>query len=146
MSRADFWCRVLGWVQIAGGAVTAAVILFLWELFRQILMIENVPALSFLVWIFVIFVALPGFLAGLFTVLFANAVEQSRDGLREQSRAGLRVVMALSGLWSAGVVGAAGFGFPPLGFFCILALVTTLIAIMGPDWTADLFRQKASTT
>ncbi len=144
MSRADFWCRVLGWLQIAGGAVTAAVILFLWELFRQIFMIESLPGISFLVWIFVIFIALPGFLAGLFTVLFANAVEQSRDGLRDQSKAGLRVVMALTGLWSAGVIGAAGFGFPPLGFFGILALLTTLIAIMGPDWTAGLFNRKVS--
>jgi hypothetical protein len=143
MNRADFWCRVLGWVQIAGGAVTAAVILFLWELFRELMMIDGVAALSFLVWVFVIFVALPGLLAGVFTVLFANAVEQSQNGFRDQSKALLRVVMALAGLWSAGVIGMAGFGFPPLGFFGILALLTVGIAIMGPDWTADLFKPKA---
>jgi hypothetical protein len=27
----------------------------------------------------------------------------------------------------------------------VLALATTIIAIMGPDWTADLFGRKEST-
>lgn len=141
MSRADFWCRVLGWLQIVAAAITAGVILFLWELFRQLFMIEHVPALSFLVWVFVFIVALPGLLAGLTTVLFANAVEQSQNGLRDQPKIGLRIVMALSGLWSAGVIGTAGFAVPPIGFFGILALATVVIAIMGADWTADLFKR-----
>ena len=89
--------------------------------------------------------ALPMFLAGLFTVLFANAVEQSREGLRGQSKAFLRIVMALSGLWAAGIVGFAGMTMPPVGVFTLLALATTIIAIMGPDWTADLFGRKEST-
>ncbi len=142
MSRADFWCRVLGWLQLIGGAVTAGLILFLWELIRQIFMIAHVPALSFLVWVFVVIVALPGLLAGLFTVLFANAVEQPRDGFRGPQKIGLRILMALSGLWSAGVIGTAGFSFPPLGFFAILALITVGLAVMGPDWTADLFKRR----
>ena len=142
MSRADFWCRVLGWLQLIGGAVTAGLILFLWELIRQIFMIEHVPALSFLVWVFVLIVALPGLLAGLSTVLFANAVEQSQGGSRGEPKIFLRIVMALSGLWSAGIIGVAGFSFPPLGFFGILALVTVGLAVMGPDWTADLFKRR----
>jgi hypothetical protein len=29
---------------------------------------------------------------------------------------------------------------PPLGFFAILGLATAAVAIMGQDWTADLFK------
>lgn len=145
MTRADFWCRVLGWLQIAGGATLAFTLLFLWELALDLVGIESVPGLSFLVWVFVLVMALPMFLAGLFTVLFANAVEQSCEGLRGQSKAFLRIVMALSGLWAAGIVGFAGMTVPPVGVFTLLALATTIIAIMGPDWTADLFGRKEST-
>lgn len=145
MTRADFWCRVVGWLQIAGGAALAFTLLFLWELALDLAGIESVPGLSFLVWVFVLMMALPMFLAGLFTVLFANAVEQSREGLRGQSKAFLRIVMALSGLWAAGIVGFAGMTVPPVGVFTVLALATTIIAIMGPDWTADLFGRKEST-
>lgn len=146
MSRADFWCRILGWLQIVGGAVTAGVILFLWQLFREIFMIDHLPALSFLVWVFVLIVALPGLLAGLFTVLFANAVAQAQDGLRGQQKILLRMVMALAGLWSAGVIGTAGLSFPPLGFFGILALMTVGLAVMGADWTADLLKRNEEST
>ena len=145
MTRADFWCRVVGWLQIAGGAILAFTLLFLWELALDLVGIESIPGLSFLVWVFVLMMALPMFLAGLFTVLFANAVEQSREGLRGQSKTLLRIAMALSGLWAAALVGFAGMTVPPAGVFTILALISTVVAIMGPDWTADLFGRKEST-
>lgn len=138
MTRADFWCRVLGWVQLAAGLVTAALILFMWELVREVFLLQDVPALSFLVWVFALFAALPECLAGLFTILFADAVEQAQGGLRGQQKIVLRVLMALSGLWAAGVIGLAGLGFPPIGILGLAALATVAIAIMGPDWTADL--------
>ena len=33
----------------------------------------------------------------------------------------------------------AGLSVPPIGFFSVLGVVTALIAVMGADWTADLF-------
>ncbi|MCX7347680.1 MAG: hypothetical protein NTU78_18470 [Alphaproteobacteria bacterium] len=145
MTRADFWCRVVGWLQIAGGLLLAIIVLFLWDFVLSLFMIDSIPPLTFLVWVFVLIMAVPMLLAGLFTVLYANAVEQAQEGLRGQSKALLRIVTALSGLWAAGVVGFAGLTVPPLGLFTILALITTIIAIMGPDWTADLFGRKEST-
>lgn len=142
MTRADFWCRVLGWLQIIGGAATAAIFLFLWNLVLRIFELDGLPAISFLVWMFVIVTALPMFLSGLFTVIFANAVEQAANGLRDQQKVLLRIVMALAGLWSAGIVGMAGLTIPPLGLFGILGLITTGISIMGPDWTADQMKQR----
>ena len=142
MTRADFWCRVLGWVQLLGGAGLAAAILLLWELVSQIFMIGGVAAISFLIWMAVVIMALPMLLSGLFTVLFANAVEQARSGLRGQPKLALRVMMALAGLWSAGVIGLAGLSLPPVSLIAVLGLMTTVIAVMGPDWTADLFKPK----
>ena len=142
MSRASFWSRVVGWVQLAGGAIFAALILFLWTLVREMLQIDDVPALSFLVWVFVAFAALPTFFAGLFTVLYANVVEQAERGLRNQSKIMLRVLMGLTGLWSAGVIGFAGLSVPPMTLFSLLGLITVGIAVMGPDWTADIFETK----
>ena len=140
MSRADFWCRVVGWLQIAGGAAAAALILFLWQVVRPIFGIEDVTVFGFIVWVFVVILALPALLSGLFTILFANAVEAARGGLREQNHAALRIFMALTGLWSAGVIGVFSLSAPPIGFFSLLGLITTGIAIMGPDWTADLLK------
>ena len=145
MTRADFWCRVLGWVQLLGGAALAAAILLLWELVSQLFMIDGLPALAFLIWLAVAIMALPMLLAGLFTVLFANTVEQARSGLRGQQKVVLRVVMALAGLWSAGVIGLAGLSIPPVSLIAILGLMTALIAIMGADWTADLLKPKDAT-
>lgn len=145
MTRADFWCRVVGWLQIAGGLLLAIIVLFLWDFVLSLFMIDSIPPLTFLVWVFVLIMAVPMLLAGLFTVLYANAVEQAQEGLRGQSKALLRIVTALSGLWAAGVVGFAGLTVPPLGLFTILALISTVVAIMGPDWTADLFGRKEST-
>jgi hypothetical protein len=142
LSRADFWCRVLGWLQLLAGLGFAALVLFLWRLVRDIFMIDDVPALSFLVWVFVVLTALPTFFSGLFTVVFANVVEQAREGLRGQQKILLRVVMALAGLSSAGVVGFAGLSIPPVSILALLGIASTAIAIMGPDWTADLFSPK----
>ena len=145
MTRADFWCRVVGWLQIAGGLLLAFIVLFLWDFVLSLFMIVSIPPVTFLVWVFVLIMAVPMLLAGLFTVIYANAVEQAREGLRGQSKAVLRVLTALSGLWAAGIVGFAGLTVPPMGLFTILALISTLVAIMGPDWTADLFGRKETT-
>jgi hypothetical protein len=67
-------------------------------------------------------------------------VEQAREGKRDEQHVLFRVFLALAGLWSAGVVGFLGISMPPLGFFAILGIATAAVAIMGPDWTADLFK------
>ena len=94
MTRADFWCRVLGAVQLLGGAAFAGFIVLMWNLFLELFQITDIPALSFLMWIFIALFVLPMMLCGLFTVLFANAVEQARTGLRGQNKILLRVPMA----------------------------------------------------
>jgi len=142
MTRADFWCRVLGWIEILGSAAFAGFILLMWNLFLELFQLEDIPALSFLLWLFIFFAIVPMLLTGLFTVLFANAVEQARNGLREQGKVILRVLMALAGLWAAGVIGTAGLSVPAFGLAGIFALASTGLAIMGPDWTADLFQRK----
>ena len=78
-------------------------------------------------------------LSGLLTVVFADRVEQAQAGMRDEQHVFLRVVTALAGLWSAGVVGFVGLSVPPIGFFSVLGVVTALVAVMGADWTADLF-------
>jgi len=142
MTRADFWCRVLGWIEILGSAAFAGFILLMWNLFLELFQLEDIPALSFLLWLFIFFAIVPMLLTGLFTVLFANAVEQARNGLREQGKVILRVLMALAGLWAAGVIGTAGLSVPAFGLAGIFALTSVGLAIMGPDWTADLFQRK----
>ncbi len=90
--------------------------------------------------IIAIFAALPVFLSGLFTILFANAVEQARNGLREQGKILLRILMALSRAVGGGRHRLRGPQLSAvLGLFGVLALLTVGMAIMGPDWTADLF-------
>ena len=140
MKRGDFWCRVLGWLQLAGAAACAATIYFLWQAIFGWLEIEDGGFFAFVLSLVIIFFTLPAFLAGLFTVLYADKVEQAQAGLREQSHAGLRIVLALAGLWSAGVVGFVGLSFPHMGFFAVLGLLSAFIAIMGPEWTADVFQ------
>jgi hypothetical protein len=139
MNRADFWCRVVGWLQIAGGLGIGLLIIFLWEAGLRLFGIEAISAVSLLVWGLAVVVAAPPLLAGLFTVIFARAVEASQNGQRGQDRALLRIVTVLSGLVSAGVIGFFGLTIPPVGFFSLLGLITTGIGLMGPDWTADLF-------
>ena len=142
MTRADFWCRVLGWLQLLSGVATAVLIWLLWKLIFGWIDIEDGGFFIFLMWIIIAVLVLPVFLSGLFTILFANAVEQARNGLREQGKVLLRVLMALSGLWAAGFIGVAGLSFPAIGLFGILSLITVGLAIMGPDWTADLIAPK----
>ncbi len=142
MTRGDFWCRVLGWLQVGGAVAVGAAVYALWKLLFGWIELEDGGFFTFLMWIIILFLALPPFLAGLFTVLFANKVEQAGQGLREDSHVLLRVFMALAGLWSAGVIGFLGFSVPPLTPFAVLGLASAGIAIMGHEWTADLFTAK----
>ena len=96
-------------------------------------------------WLIIFIFAFPPFLSGLLTILFADRVEQARLGKRDEQHVFLRVVTALAGLWSAGVVGFVGLSVPPIGFFSVLGVVTALVAVMGADWTADLFASAKGT-
>jgi hypothetical protein len=140
MNRADFWCRVLGWLQIAGAVICGIVIYMFWSLIFGWMELNTAGILEFLVFVFILFFVLPPFLSGLFTILFSNKVEQVLDGNRGISDGLLRVFMALAGLWSAGVIGFAGISVPALGLFAVLGLISTFIAIMGAEWTADLLK------
>lgn len=141
MDRADFWCRILGWLQLGGAVVCGATIYWLWQFFFGWIDIRNGAFFDFVLWLIILFFALPPFLSGLLTVLFADVVEQSREGLREQAKPALRVFLALAGLWSGGVVGFAGLSAPHLGFFAVMGLMSAAIAVMGADWTADLLKR-----
>lgn len=146
MNRADFWCRVLGWSQIAGAAVCGVVIYMFWSILFGWMEINTAGILEFLVFIFILFFVIPPFLSGLITIIFANKVEQAQDGNRENSNGVLRVFMALAGLWSAGVIGFAGISVPVLGVFAVLGLISTFIAIMGAEWTAGLLKPDGAPT
>ena len=139
MTRGDFWCRVLGWLQIGGAVATGLLIHGLWELFLGWIELNDDGFFDLIKWIIIICLAFPPFLSGLLTVSFANFVEQAREGKRDEQRVVFRVFLALAGLWSAGVVGFLGISMPPLGFFAILGIASAAVAIMGQDWTADLF-------
>jgi len=139
MNRADFWCRVLGWLQIGGALAVGAAIYALWAFIFGWIVMEDPGFFTVFKWIIIIIFAFPPFLSGLLTVVFADRVEQAQAGMRDEQHVFLRVVTALAGLWSAGVVGFVGLSVPPIGFFSVLGVVTALIAVMGADWTADLF-------
>ena len=143
MSRADFWCRVMGWLQLGGAVAVGGTIYALWALIFGWMVIEDAGFLSFVKWIIIFTFAFPPFLSGLLTIVFADRVEQARLGQREEQHVFLRVVTALAGLWSAGVVGFVGLHVPPMGFFSVLGIATAIIAVMGADWTADLFAPRA---
>ena len=83
MTRADFWCRVLGWVQIVGAAVVGAAIYTLWAIMFSWIEIDDGGFFKMLMWFIVFIMAFPPFLAGLLTVIFADKVEQARNGFRE---------------------------------------------------------------
>jgi len=140
MTRGDFWCRVLGWLQLGGAVATGLLIHGLWELFFGWIELNDDGFFDLIKWIIIIALAFPPFLAGLLTVFFADFVEQAREGKRDDQHVVFRVFMALAGLWSAGVVGFLGISMPPLGFFAILGIASAATAIMGHDWTADLFK------
>ena len=138
MNRADFWCRVLGWLQIGGALVVGAAIYAAWALLFGWIVMENPGFFTFVKWVIIIVFAFPPFLSGLLTVVFADRVEQAQAGKRDEQHVFLRVVTAMAGLWSAGVVGFVGLHLPPVGFFSVLGLGTAIVAVMGADWTADL--------
>ena len=140
MTRGDFWCRVLGWLQLGGAVATGLLIHGLWELFFGWIELNDDGFFDLIKWIIIIALAFPPFLAGLLTVFFADFVEQAREGKRDDQHVVFRVFMALAGLWSAGVVGFLGISMPPLGFFAVLGIASAAAAIMGHDWTADLFK------
>jgi hypothetical protein len=146
MNRADFWCRVLGWLQVAGAAAVGGCIYALWALIFGWMVIEDQGFLSIMKCIFIFIFAFPPFLSGLLTIVFADKVEQARVDKRDEDHVFLRVVTALAGLWSAGVVGFVGLHLPPVGFFSVLGLATAIIAVMGADWTAELFAPRPGPT
>lgn len=139
MNRADFWCRVLGWLQVAGAVAVGGAIYAMWAIMFGWVVVEDAGLLSVIKWIFILIFAGPPLLSGLLSLLFARRVEEAAAGKRAEQHVFLRVVTALAGLWSAGVVGFIGITLPPVGFFSVLGIATAVIAIMGADWTADLF-------
>lgn len=146
MTRGDFWCRVLGWLQVAGAVAVGACIYGLWSFFFGWIEMKNDGFFDVIMWIIILVIAFPAFLAGVLTIIFADFVEQARQGKRDEGHVVFRVILALAGLWSAGVVGFVGISMPSLGFFAVLGLITTAAAIMGHDWTADLFVQDGVST
>lgn len=142
MNRADFWCRVLAWLQIGGAVATGAVIYLLWSLFIGPAMLDadSVFLADVFKWAIILVMAFPPLLAGILTWVFAARVEAARNGSRNQQHVLLRVFLALAGLWSAGVIGFLGFSLPPIGFFAVLGVSSAFLAIMGQDWTADLLK------
>jgi hypothetical protein len=139
MTRGDFWCRVLGWLQVGGAVATGLCIYALWALFFGWIELNDDGFFDLIMWTIIIIMAFPPFLSGVLTLVFADHVEQARNGKRDEQHVVFRVFTALAGLWSAGVIGVLGITMPALGFFAILGIATAAIAIMGPDWTADLF-------
>ncbi|WP_421694683.1 hypothetical protein [Aestuariivirga sp.] len=139
MNRADFWCRVLAWLQIGGAIAVGAAIYALWALIFGWMVIEDGGFFTFIKWLVILLFALPPFVTGLLTIMFADRVEQAQAGKRDESHVALRVLMALAGLWSAGVIGFVGISIPPVGFFAVLGVASAAIAVLGQDWTADLF-------
>jgi hypothetical protein len=142
MQRAEVWCRVLAWLQIGGALATAAAIHLLWSVFIGAMTAGagGDLLLGIFKWGIILFMALPPLLAGILTLIFAGHVERARQGSRDEQHVLLRVLMALAGLWSAGVIGFLGISLPPIGFFAVLGLASAFLAIMGQDWTADLLK------
>lgn len=143
MEHADFWCRILGWLQIGGAVATGLCIYALWALFFGWVELHDPAIFTVFASVFILALSVPALLAGVLTLVFARYVAEARQGRREDAHVLFRVVMALAGLWSAGVIGFLGINLPPIGFFAILGLATAAIAIMGQDWTADLLEKPA---
>jgi len=138
MDRAEFWCRVLGWLQIAGGAVVALTIILVWKLLFSWMEQDNGALFGILIAMLVFLFAAPAFLSGLLTVIFARRVEQARNGGNDGSNWVLRAIMALAGLWAAGIIGIGAVTLPHLGFFAVMGLITAFLGLMGADWVAGL--------
>jgi hypothetical protein len=145
MNRADFWCRVMGWLQIGGAIAVGATIYAAWAFLFGWIVMENPGFFTTIKWIIIIVFAFPPFLSGLLTIVFADRVEQAQAGKRDEQHVFLRVVTAMAGLWSAGVVGFVGLHMPPVGFFSVLGIATAVTAVMGADWTADLLAPRKGT-
>lgn len=143
MEHADFWCRILGWLQIGGAVATGLCIYGLWALFFGWVELHDPAIFTVVASVFIFALSVPALLAGVLTLVFARYVAEARQGSREEAHVLFRVVMALAGLWSAGVIGFLGINLPPIGFFAVLGLATAAIAIMGQDWTADLLEKPA---
>lgn len=139
MTRGDFWCRVLGWLQVGGAVTTGLLVYSLWAFFFGWIEMKNDGFFVAIMWIIILVLSFPAFLAGVLTIIFADFVEQARNGKRDEQHVIYRVFLALAGLWSAGVIGFLGISMPALGFFAVLGVATAAMAIMGQDWTADLF-------
>lgn len=141
MNRADFWVRVLGWLQLAGGAAVAATIFLAIRIIDLSdvppIAAQGIPALLF------IFIGLPEVLAGVLCLRFAGHVQAAREGRDTGEHALLRVALGLAGLWAAGVVGLFGFAAPHLGFFSLLGLITAVLGVIGAPATANLIRPAA---
>jgi len=146
MNRADFWCRVMGWLQIAGALAVGTAIYAAWALIFGWIIMDDPGFFAVIKWTIIFIFAFPPFLSGLLAIAFADRVEQAQEGKRDEQHVFLRVVTALAGLWSAGVVGFVGLSLPPVGFFSLLGIATALIAVMGADWTADLFAAPKGST
>src|SRR5437763_12186452 len=102
MKRADFWCRVIGGLQLAAGvAIRIFDLSFLPPAARSLL-----PVLLFLV------IGLPQFVTGALMLRFATLVEAEREGRAVGEQAVTCVILGLCGLWAAGVLGVFGFAAP----------------------------------
>ncbi|MFT3987131.1 hypothetical protein [Aestuariivirga sp.] len=136
MDRAEFWCRILGWLQMAGGFVVALTIILVWKLLFAWMEQDNGALFAILISMLVFVFAAPAFLSGLFTVIFARRVEQARNGANGGSNVVLRVLMVFAGLWAAGVIGIGAVTLPHLGFFAVMGLITAFLGLMGAEWLA----------
>jgi hypothetical protein len=142
MTRADFWCRVLGWLQIGGAVAVGLAIYTLWSVFFGWVEIDDGGFFTLVMWLFLLAMAFPAFLSGVLTLSFAQCVEKARAGANGDDHVLLRVFLALAGLWSAGAVGFMGLNLPPFGFFAVLGVTSAFLAIMGHEWTAELLEPR----
>jgi hypothetical protein len=138
MRKADFWCRVIGWLQLLAGVAVAATLF----LAIKIVDLSFLPpgARSALPILLFLLIGLPQFVTGGLMLRFAGLVEAEREGHATGEHALLRVVLGLCGLWAAGVIGVFGLAAPHLGLFTLLALASAGAAALGPGGTANLLR------
>jgi hypothetical protein len=136
MGRADFWCRVIGGLQIAAGAAVALTLF----LAIRIVDLSFLPpaARSLLPVVLFLLIGLPQVLTGGLMLRFAALVQAEREGRAVGDQAALRVILSLSGLWAGGLIGIFGFAAPHLGLFSLLALASVAAAVLGPRGTANL--------
>ena len=134
MGKPEFWCQVIGWLQVIGGLIVGAAFWFVSYLFSLGFDQNTLPYVLF--FFLFLFVGLPGLLSGLTTLRFASHVKAYRAGVDTGDHFGLRVAMVFAGLWAAGVIGFFGLSVPPMSLFAILGLITVGLAYMGVAGTA----------